>query len=296
MTQHRRVAVLVGLAALGVVAVLAFFVLPDALVSERGLTAEQELKAESDVRTAGLQLLAGLVLAIGASFAAVDVGLNRQRQLTDRFASAIELLGHDRVEVRAGSAYALERIALDSGRDHPAIVLLLAAFIRERAPLALDRSLASSADERPRPPADIQAAVSVLGRRKTSQDDARTEVRLSRTNLRGANLRAGHFEGVRLRSADLDHAHLEGATLVKAELRGASLRLADLSPQPDLGLGAATLRGASLNDAVLAEADLRGVDLSGADLSGADFQGARYDMATRWPVGFDPTKAGCVLR
>ena len=43
-------------------------------------------------------------------------------------------LGSDRLEVRVGAIGALERVMIDSATDHPAIVELLAAFVRECTP------------------------------------------------------------------------------------------------------------------------------------------------------------------
>jgi hypothetical protein len=48
-------------------------------------------------------------------------------------------LGSDRLDVRLAAIDALERIMIDSVRDHPAIVELLAAFVRECAPAAASK-------------------------------------------------------------------------------------------------------------------------------------------------------------
>ena len=45
-------------------------------------------------------------------------------------------LGSDRLDVRLGAVYALERVMIDAAPDHPAIVELLAAFVGERFPAA----------------------------------------------------------------------------------------------------------------------------------------------------------------
>ena len=50
--------------------------------------------------------------------------------MTDRYTKAIEQLGSDKLDVRIGGIYALERIARDSPRDHPTAMEVLAAFIR----------------------------------------------------------------------------------------------------------------------------------------------------------------------
>jgi hypothetical protein len=61
--------------------------------------------------------------------------LTAQGQATDRFTRAVEQLGASAMEVRIGGIYALERIARDSaadgdGGDHPAVMAVLAAFVR----------------------------------------------------------------------------------------------------------------------------------------------------------------------
>jgi len=53
--------------------------------------------------------------------------------VADRYTKAIEQLGSDKFDVRIGGIYALERIARDSARDHPTVMDVLAAFIREHS-------------------------------------------------------------------------------------------------------------------------------------------------------------------
>ena len=53
--------------------------------------------------------------------------------MTDRYTKAIEQLGSDKLDVRIGGIYALERIARDSARDHPTVIEVLAAFVREHS-------------------------------------------------------------------------------------------------------------------------------------------------------------------
>jgi hypothetical protein len=47
------------------------------------------------------------------------VDLTEQGQVTDRYTKAIEQLGSDKLDVRIGGIYALERVTHDSERDHP---------------------------------------------------------------------------------------------------------------------------------------------------------------------------------
>jgi hypothetical protein len=57
--------------------------------------------------------------------------LTEQGQVTDRYTKAIEQLGSDKLDVRIGGIYALERIARDSARDHPTVMEVLSAFIHD---------------------------------------------------------------------------------------------------------------------------------------------------------------------
>ena len=48
--------------------------------------------------------------------------LTEQGQITDRYTKAVEQLGSDKLDVRIGGIYALERIARDSATDHPTVM------------------------------------------------------------------------------------------------------------------------------------------------------------------------------
>ncbi|HXT93389.1 MAG TPA: hypothetical protein VN714_29505 [Trebonia sp.] len=65
---------------------------------------------------------------------ALPVGLVLRALIRDAALSSGEQLGSDRLDVRLGAIYALERIMIDSERDHPTIVEVLAAFVREHCP------------------------------------------------------------------------------------------------------------------------------------------------------------------
>jgi hypothetical protein len=62
--------------------------------------------------------------------------LTEQGQITDRFSRAIDQLGQegtDKLDLRLGGIYGLERIMRDSSADEPAIVEVLCAFVRDHA-------------------------------------------------------------------------------------------------------------------------------------------------------------------
>jgi Pentapeptide repeats (8 copies) len=216
--------------------------------------------------------------------------LTQQGQITDRYTKAIEQLGQPELAMRLGGIYALERIAKDSERDHPTVVEVLSAFVREESRKqsaaqarqgmgqeAAQTDTPAPESERVAPPAtDIQAALTVLGRLP------------HRPEIPRADLSEAHFPGARLDRADLSGAqlfrvNLSGAQLGQAHLSGAQLGQAHLS-DAQLGqthLSRAQLNGADLSKAYLGEADLSGADLGGANLSGASLGGADLRQTQR---------------
>lgn len=87
--------------------------------------------AEASTRTGLIAGLAGLGALGSLAIATRTYRLTQQGQITDRYTKAIEQLGSDKLDVRLGGIYALERIAADSPRDHPTVVEVLSAFVRE---------------------------------------------------------------------------------------------------------------------------------------------------------------------
>ncbi|GAB2824454.1 pentapeptide repeat-containing protein [Actinoallomurus bryophytorum] len=247
--------------------------------------------------------------------------LAEQGQVTDRYTKAIEQLGSRYLEIRIGGIYALERIAIDSARDHPTVMEVLAAFVREHATADSPAAALHAAAETPlgaalpRPPdADIQAAVTVIGRRFTARDireinlagvqltyadlaflnlrNARliganlsaakinqadlTNTKLADSNLTDAELTRAHLSCARLDNADMSGANMTGAFLNKAFLPQAKLLQANLviAEFIDANLDGANLSRATLTRTCLRKANLTGADLTGADLTGADLTGA----------------------
>ena len=127
------------------------------------------------------------------------------------------------IEVRLGAVYALERISQDSDRDHMQIMEILCAYIRTNAPLDPETSMS-----RKEPRADIQAALTVIGRR------APDKIALERTkgfvldlleaDLRGADLQDGDFA-----QAQFWRGNFQFAVLTRTNLKGADLWDANLS-------------------------------------------------------------------
>ncbi|WP_331745997.1 pentapeptide repeat-containing protein [Streptomyces globisporus] len=178
--------------------------------------------------------------------------LTRESQYTDLYVDAIKLLatkdsseGSGLTE-RLGGIYALERVMRDSEKDQAMVVQILAAFVRQRARREdpEDENLSGQIHGGLRPADDVQAALTVLGRRPRREQNEGL-IDLSFTDLSRADLLLGRFNYASFKRARLNDAFLAGTELSKADLGGADLR-----------------------GAVLSFADLRGAKLIVADVSG----------------------------
>jgi hypothetical protein len=254
---------------------------------------------QNDVRIGLLQAVAvvAVIAAVVVTWQQLDADRRQlraqlaaagQEQAADRFTRAIDQLVSERLDVRLGGIYGLERVAaraatqmnpderaayedgLGSGgmrgaeppasvdwlsEDRIQVFEVLSAYVRRssRHPSTGPPGDSSLAARLP----DVQAAVTVLARRAVRAGDPPLDL-----------------SGSLLPEARLDGARLAGADLRGADLRGTSLRGADLA-------------GAHLEESLLC-----GAQLQGADLAGARLAGARVSAATRWPSGFDWRAAG----
>ena len=108
---------------------------------------------------------AGLLATGALAIAARNIALSRQGRLTGRYAKAVEQLGSAELDVRIGSIHTLERVAREAPADHPAVMEILASFIREHSPPQWPPAdPGGQVRERSLRP-DVQAAMTVVGRR-----------------------------------------------------------------------------------------------------------------------------------
>jgi uncharacterized protein YjbI with pentapeptide repeats len=236
-----------------------------------------------------VQALGGLAISITAwvgyqnlRLGEKNLKISEDKQVTERFSQSIEHLGSDKIDVRLGGIYALEQIAIDSSKYHWTVVEILSAFIREKCPLdALATptvnsgkiSLQEQSEQKTsvlthkKVGVDIQAAVTVLGRRKVEQDPQGKSI-----DLRSVNIPMIEIEKANLSGANLYQANLYQANLVNANLSGANLNQANLDQANLSGanLNQASLDQANLNQANLRQANLRQASLVNADLYRAD--------------------------
>ena len=195
---------------------------------------------QNSVYTPLIQVIGGAILSITAyvGYCNFEIGqkslkVSEDKQVTERFSKSIEHLGSKEIDIRLGGIYALEQIAIDSAKYHWTIVEILSAFIREKRPLNSTNPVGI----------DIQAALTVIGRRKVKQDPNDKVIDLRKISLVGVEL----------------HTNFS-----KADFGGTYLRNANFS-------------GANLSDANLSLTDLIGADLSNANLNGADLDNTHLD-------------------
>jgi uncharacterized protein YjbI with pentapeptide repeats len=269
-------------------AVLVVWSLPSLLTRYPRVDAAARHTAIAATRTGLAGILAVMGAGVGLAYTARTYRLSREGHLTDRYTKAVEQLGSDKIEVRLGGIYALERLMRDSSTDQPTIVEVLAAYIRQHAPPAsLDeakrRESARSGIIADSPDADVQAALTVLRRRTAVAAENLidlTGTHLAGANLDGANLTGAWLIGANLTRAWLSEANLTGADL-EANLAGAHLRGANLAGAnlDKANLAYAILNKANLTGAYLSEANLTGAGLGGANLTGANLDKANLAYA-----------------
>ncbi len=239
-----------------------------ALLSETQTPAPADIAAPSQIGKSGdptdirdlsyaiAVLLGVLVAASTVPFALTRVWINdrtikaaEQGLITDRINSAVTGLGVEKtvkqtaqdgtttentdanIEVRLGAVYALERLSQDSDRDHIQIMEILCAYIRTNAPWDKDTDVPwdpKTPGPIKGPRADIQAALTVIGRRWPDkialERDKGFVLDLRDADLRGADLQDGDFE-----QAWFYHSNFQLAVLSRTNLKGADLDEANLS-------------------------------------------------------------------
>src|SRR5215472_4341977 len=174
------------LAVFGLVALVVLWKVPQWQVGRiMRLDSKERFDRVNEARKTLATILGGVVLLAGffgtwqnlrvaqesASTSQKALLVSQEGQITDRFTKAIEQLGAvdaqgvKKMVVRLGGIYALERIANESERDHWPIVEVLCTYVRNVAPIKPQQSTRRSSPLPGHPEPDIQAILTVLGRR-----------------------------------------------------------------------------------------------------------------------------------
>ncbi len=258
---------------------------------ERGTTPSDVAALQNEVRRTFIQVVGGAFALFALYLTYRRVKVAEQGHITDRYTKAIEQLGaltaqnKPNVEVRLGAIYALERIAIDSRRDHWTIMEVLTAYVRQNAPAPVqdptkkqnEMAVASG------PTTEIQAILTVLGRRRRGR---RREHEGQHLDLRGSDLRGANFRGAHVEGANFGGAHLEGADFrgVNAEganfydgrVEGAWFHWAHVE---GARFDYAHLEGTFFYGARVERAIFVGTHVGGAKFHGTHVEGAVFDLA-----------------
>ncbi|HTG16715.1 MAG TPA: pentapeptide repeat-containing protein [Blastocatellia bacterium] len=245
-------------------------------------TAANNLKtAEDNFKTAQKSLRLSQETATNNFKTAQDaLNLSREGQITERFTKAIEQLGSDKLQIQLGGIYALERVARDSETHYWPIMEVLTTYLREKARWKKDDDHKEHVrlDDR-RASADVQAIMTVIGRRaRTFGDGEQEPLNLSSTDLRYIRVEHAHLEGAVLCDAHLEWCVLNHAHLEKADLTGA------------------VLRGSRLKDAHLEGSQLRGAYMEGGKFQRAFFAGAHVSAYLEDAILVETHLEGCKLQ
>jgi hypothetical protein len=263
----------------------------------KGVTPDKLAELEDSARGTLAKILGGAFFLGTLFFTWQNLQIERLKeaasekgQITERFSHAVDQLGSRDHNVRVGGIYALEQIADASPQDYQwTVTEILAAFVRQQAPLKSERQTALLRCDklRPRgtpvkqPEVDIQAALDVIGRRHLEYvpplNGQPRAVDLRHTDLRGANLSAGNFEYAALTDSNLEAASIGSANLKHAILRGVNLVCAYMPGSDFLG---ADLKDAHIEGATFTESE-NSIDAVGVTCS--QIRSAHSDSSTVVP-------------
>ena len=165
-TDRRRFWVLCSIAALLILGSSIWKVpqrgIPPSITDEK--VKAELLNANRDNFLKVIQTIGGLGFIVTAVLAWRNLQLTEDKNVTDRFSKAVEMLAEsEKLEVKLGGIYSLERIARDSKADYPVVMEVLTAFVRAR-------SLRKEENQEPLSQ-DIQSALTVIERRTPTENE-----------------------------------------------------------------------------------------------------------------------------
>ena len=211
------------------------------------------------LRGIGFILVGGAIAPVGIFLANQRTKNESARRITDAFTKAVELLGDDSTAVRQGGIYALGRIAYDHPDEHPKIMDIVAAYIRDKSKQYIDKERKERNETREAAieriakkdpmPIDLEAAVAVIRERLVKFDRPRTGKRryifdlsnsflfnadFSRTSLKGVNLsdcllHDCVFEGTPLTGSNLASSNLAKSNFKEVDVKEAEFNAANIS-------------------------------------------------------------------
>jgi uncharacterized protein YjbI with pentapeptide repeats len=243
---------------------------------------KEKLKLEDDTRKTAAQIIGG-VLVIGSLIFTYNTlrlqqdtyRLQQEGQFTDRFTKAITQIGDEKLEVRLGGLFALERVAKDSPKDHPAIMEVLSAYVREKSKAQKEKYTKEQIEQKKSdetiensfslvsPDTDIRIAINLINRRNFSNDPADFKFDFIEANFRHTLLNNAKFTETNFSLADLLYTDFTSSNLSKCGFSFANLKFTNFSK-------------ANLTEAVFQFTKISGANFDNANLTKASFFNSEF--------------------
>jgi uncharacterized protein YjbI with pentapeptide repeats len=276
----------------------------DKLTAQRNFEVEKErFRMEDDARKTLAQIIGGVLVLLGlvVTYNTYRVGvqkqdLDRDSQVTDRFSKAITHLGDDKIAIRIGGLFELERIAKDSPRDASTTKQVIYAYLHDKFSNVQNLSPDSIS---PRPtapettnetnvpqqksnglaiakfntPIEVQTILNII--QNLLGESERLDLR--HLDLSGKSLANGKYALANFQNTNISNSNLFASDFTSADFRSASLRGAstDISEHVELGKSIVGLVVPEKLRTIFSNATFFEADLSEADLSLGKFVGTK---------------------
>lgn len=232
-----------------------------------------------------------LFTALGALFnikiALGNLKASQDKQITDRFATALGQLDSTNPTIQLGAIYSFERIAKESEQDFRNIMEILTSFIRTSSQ---KNDLNQNDYSRIIRQTDVALKViaKLLSSSLVDKKNSQTVVDMSNSILNKANMVNLFLAGVNLEKSELKYTNMDGVDLSKANLTDSNLigayfgdaNFTDVLLNKAVLNDANTIRNnqpvkqATFKDAKLREAKINGAQFSKSNFTGADLHSA----------------------
>jgi Pentapeptide repeats (9 copies) len=257
----------------------------------------QEKDSNSSIFSWSLIFNAGLIPTIVGIMTLVvtifcntnTVGKDQEKSIEERFLKTIELIGHDKINVRTGGIIILKQIFQESPDKKQESVELLANLIRINSPFPTykEKIINNNAKNKKITPkndnhvlADVAMALRII--KKTHREPAKTEgiggitkevypseaIDLTGVNLYNSDLSNGNLENISFNSSNFKEVNLDGANLKNSYLRNTNLKTTTMK---NANLAKTNFQGSSIDDSKIKEA--------------CNWQHAIYDESARERLG-----------
>lgn len=168
------------------------------------------------------------------------------------------------MELRLGAIYALERIARDSWKDHWPIMEVLTAYIRENSSQVKHFWAMEKEDYNPTITPDIQAAITVIGRRNKMWIEKELQQN-KRLDLSNCNLHKADFSDLNYDNATFAHSSMSNSKFIRTELNDARIVNCEL-------------RGAEFKDVIGCNVTFIGSIVPGLEFLNCNFNYGRFKL------------------